>query len=313
MRKVLKTVVAILFFSVLAGALYQYDGQVRVAIVQTYARFYPCAMPVTYRLGSIDPQFRVSQSRFLADIKLAEAVWEDGSKRDLFQYDPQNGAVVVNLVYDYRQQAIDQLQSIGITISDTQASYDQLKAKYDALHSTYDARKAALESEIADFQKKQDAYNKEVQMWNARGGAPKNVYDQLQNEKVVLDQERAQLQAKESAFNSDVDTMNALAMQLNRLAGVLNINAQKYNTIGASTGGEFEEGLYTSSLGDQTIDIYEFGDRAELVRVLAHELGHALGLEHVDDPSAIMYKLNQSKNGALTSADLAELTRVCGK
>ncbi len=40
-------------------------------------------------------------------------------------------------------------------------------------------------------------------------------------------------------------------------------------------------------------------------------LSHSV-LEHVNNKDAIMYKLNQSSNDHLTSADLTELERVCG-
>ena len=66
-----------------------------------------------------------------------------------------------------------------------------------------------------------------------------------------------------------------------------------------------------SEAGSQRIDIYEYSNRTELVRVLAHELGHALGLGHVEDAEAIMYKVNQGKRLILTQDDIAELRAVC--
>ncbi len=297
---------------IIVGAAFVYRDQVRVAAMQIYAKAQPCSSPITYKIGTIDPQFGLSREQFLSSIEGGVAVWEKGSKMKLFAYDQNNGSVVVNLIYDYRQQAIDKLKAVGLTIDDTQTSYDGLKAKYDGLKSTYDQKKSTLESHIANFQKAQDEYNTQVQSWNARGGAPKDVYKQLQSKKAELDAQRAQIQSEQSAFNTQVDTINALASNLNRLAGVLHLQAAKYNAIGEATGGEFEEGVYESKLGEQKIDIYEFGSRAELARVLAHEMGHALGLDHVNDKDAIMYKLNQSSNDHMTPADLTELERVCG-
>ena len=113
-------------------------------------------------------------------------------------------------------------------------------------------------------------------------------------------------------LNSKVDGINALASALNDLAKNLNISVDNFNSIGGSLGGEFEEGTYTADQDGRRIDIYQFENKTKLVRVLAHELGHALGLDHNDDSKAIMYRLNSGQNEKPTQTDIKELRALCG-
>lgn len=62
-----------------------------------------CNGPITYRMGTFDPRFGISQEAFLATAKAAEAEWEKAVGKDLLNYDP-NGTIPINMVFDDRQK-----------------------------------------------------------------------------------------------------------------------------------------------------------------------------------------------------------------
>lgn len=303
----------ILFAIVVGGAgYYGYHHQAQLHTLVRVAQQYvaPCSSPLTYSIGTVDSRFGITQNILKEDLKYAEAIWEDPTGKDLFEYLPSGGDVTVNLIYDSRQEATDKLAAAGIKIDNTKASYDSLKERYDALSTRIDTEQAQYEAKVAQYKQDEFVYNSEVKKSNARGGATPAEYDQLQAKKAALEQEFQNVKVLEGQLNSDISTINALATTLNQLIVQLNLNVDQYNRTGAAAG-EFEEGRYQLADGIQTIDIYEYSNHNQLVRVLAHEMGHALGFEHVDDVTAIMYKINSGTKLEATTADLTEFNRVC--
>ena len=74
----------------------------------------------------------------------------------------------------------------------------------------------------------------------------------------------------------------------------------------------FHKGEYNG----KEITIYQYQDLADLILTLAHELGHALGLAHVDDPKAVMYELLSDQDLdtlTLSSADVRALHTACSR
>ena len=275
----------------------------------------PCSEPIPYTLDTFDTQFGISKDYFLSALLDAEAIWEKPFGKQFFNYAPMDSApnvLKINLIYDYRQQATSKLASLGITVENTKTSYNTLKTKYAALTTEYNTEKNNFNAQVAVFNQQQQAYEAEVNSWNDQGGAPQTEYNKLQAEKSSLDTQSSQLQMEQNQINGMVTEINSMVVVLNRLADTLNLSVDTYNTVGSSPSESFEEGVYTSDGVNRYINVYEFSNRDKLVRVLAHELGHALGLEHVADPKSIMYKINQSDSLILSQDDINELKLKCG-
>lgn len=270
----------------------------------------PCEEPLTYRLGRIDERFGLTRLEFSTALRKAAAIWGKPLSRELFREDAQ-GTIEISLIYDYRQEASDKLKQLQYRMDSTKDNHEKMKMRYESLKSEYEQKSASLENDLHTYNFRINAYNAEVESWNRQGGVPETHRNRLMSGKNELDSVRASFKIRQDEVKKLTDEINTMVLVMNEVAAERNQDVDNSQDVGRQLGGEFKTGFFESKEGKQSITIYHFKNEANLVRLLVHELGHALRLDHSSNPNAVMYRLNQFDTAELTADDIAALKARC--
>lgn len=270
---------------------------------------YICPTPLEYRLGNLDEQFGISSTTAREYIARAESYWEEATGRNLFIYN-EDAEFTIDFVFDQRQEDANEQEISRANLDAKWVESEEVKSTIETLQAGYDELAREHKSDIENYEQRLTAYNERVTQYNDQGGAPADVFAELEQERETLNRLSSQLNETASELNQIAAEINQLGERGNQLVDRYNQEVKNYNERFGHAG-EFTQGDYQ---GD-TINIYKFSSENEVVTVLAHEFGHALGLDHVEDETALMYYLLEDPNSLpeLSTADLQLFNEVCGQ
>lgn len=267
-----------------------------------------CPAPLAYRLGDIDPSFDLTREQALAHVREAEAVWENETQRELFRYD-DTAEFTVDFIFDERQATANSEEAQREALDTQRSKSEEVLQTVESLQAQYQSLSASYESRVVEYEERLDEYNAEVNQYNDRGGAPADVFTKLEQEREGLNDEADKLTRTASELSQLAAKINTLGERGNELVETYNEGVNQYNSeFGFAH--EFTQGDYQGG----KIHVYKFSNEAEVITVLAHEFGHALGIDHVEGDSSLMYYLleDTSKSPILSGEDLAAYVAVCG-
>jgi hypothetical protein len=275
-----------------------------------------CPAPLSYTLGELDNRFSLSPEEAESAILEAVSVWEDATGRTLFTPEGE-GDLVINFVFDERQALVKNEETFKKRLDEVQGVSDELQNTYTGLVSEYNAAEATYRALESSYTQRLSSYNTKVATYNAQGGASSDVFQALEEERRALESIKVQVAHQAENLNALVTEINATGEKANQVITTYNSSVDEFNATFAGER-EFIQGDYQN----EVIRIYTYDGYAELVLVLVHELGHALSLDHIENSDSAMHailkgapdgKILTLSDVVLSTSDLAEFERVCGK
>lgn len=265
----------------------------------------PCTQVIEYKLGTFDPRFEISKNDFLRIANESSSLWSNALGSTLFVYN-DHGPLTINLIYDDRQERTKENELLKAEIANTRNAADNLEKAYMVDKSEYQRRSTIYASRAEAYTTTFNAYDNHVIALNAKGGATQEEYRQMMTEKESLAIEATSLDNERKQLLLLVENINLKIKKYNEFVAYMNSIIKQVNTFGTK---KFTEGKYDPNTN--RIDIYQFTDRIKLKRVLAHEFGHVLNIDHLNDKASIMHYLNVGTTTELSEIDILELQKAC--
>lgn len=271
----------------------------------------PCKEPLTYRLGDIDSRFNITQKELAEIMDEVENLWESAVDKDLINLSP-DGKVALNLVYSKEQKRTDAEQQFSDRILAKEQQVSIVEREYKRLSERYENAEKDVRQTLEEYNTDIATYNKLAKEWDGKEATSKIIakFNTLERE---ISSMEASLKRKKQNLSSLREQTNNKTEKLNNLIKEHNTLITEYNSR-FSKPRKFDQGRFVKRGDNKAINIYQFGNRAQLKTVLAHEVGHALGLDHVDNSKSIMHKMMAEQNMAnlqLTGEDISALKKQC--
>jgi hypothetical protein len=279
----------------------------------------PCAIPVHYHVGETDPRFGFDELAVTVAIAEAANLWQAWSGAPLFIESTQPGAMLVSLEFDQRQAAAKIRSALRTDMERDRRGLEEDEALLRHWSERIERARLAHDRAIDDLRARGLAHEAAVDAWNASGNARTEAGRRIletEREALWFASEDAERMAED--LRGEIAAYNRRATDTRQRAADYDARVARYNE--ASPDGAVESGAYSyTPTQGRRIEIFRAETYDELVWVLAHELGHALGIGHVEDPAAIMNpmlhdepRLGEAGPMILAEADRHALAEVCG-
>lgn len=285
MTNLIKYLSYILLVVVLAAGLFIYNSGSANTADDTSDD--SCRQPLSFHIGKIDSRFGIQRQEVLEQARQAARLWSDAAGQPVIQHS-ENGNITVNFAYDERQKRTDAERRFRERIRSDQIQLDQLKAEHERQREIFDQRSEEYRELAKRTSAELDALNDWISEKNESGGFTEKELEQFEQRKREVEQMQRRVRQEEALLDQMAQKINREMERLNQRFEENNRLTDQYNERYAGDT-RFTKATYQKTNSGGIITVNQFTSNQELILILAHEMGHALGMGHHSSPASIMH------------------------
>jgi len=253
-----------------------------------------CQSPLGWRLGKLDPAFNLTEAQAITLISTAADMWNHATGKELLHHDPAQG-FIIDFKFDARQQQLLKQRLLQRNL----ARYD------DAIQpglQNLPEKFAELDTKIAEFNQQKSQLQQQINQFQPNAHNAEAQRRQLEQQQQSLVKEADWLEQQRQQLMRDQDYLNETIRQRNELVQSSDL---------PTTSAPFEVGLMTIKQQQRQMTLFAFSSETDLIATIAHEFGHAFGIEHTQQPDSIMFHQLTPLQQQLTTADVQAWQTTC--
>jgi len=236
----------------------------------------PCAVPLSWRLDSVDPRFGLAREEVAAALEEATSLWEDAAGSAILPRDPTEG-IPVRLRFDERQETLLARLDRERALQDAARSIEETRADLEAWNRALARDHAAHTERVQGLLERIRRHQEEVAQARRAGAVP-------EEERTVLGERSERLTEEQRALRAAAEELVRREAELAEETRRLNRVIEERNQGRADAQLRLAREQYTVGLIPfvDLVDALLGGERAD-VSVVLHRIPY-FQLRHIVKP-----------------------------